>query len=207
MQLIKVKTCYYLRKAIIYELWAWRNNALQPLPTLLHADKDLKEAILEQRQLGWKVFLEGLISTKLIAYQQAYHKRYETYHRNFNWPQKAIKAGWNIITKMWDHRNEYIHQTNILEDIAGIKILNNTIKQERNRGLSTLPMLEFSHLFRLSEEELMKKSTEGKKDWLVTVKLARELHKDTNQQHDEFDTNDTLRNWIGLPKRKHKEDS
>ena len=93
MQLIRLHTCYYLRKAIIYQLWAWRKNVLQPLPTLKHVDNDLKEAILEQRQLGWKVFLEGLVSTKLIAYQQYYHKRTETQHRAFNWPQKAIKAG------------------------------------------------------------------------------------------------------------------
>ena len=200
-QLIKLHTSYDLRKAIIYELWAWRLNTLQPLPRLLHADEELQAAILEQRQLGWKVFLEGLISTKIIAYQQAHHNRTKTFHRYFNWPQKTIKAGWIILTQMWEHRNEYIHQTNIIEDMEGITILNNTIKKERNKGLSILPMLEFSHLFRLTEDELVAKSTEGKKDWLATVKLARELHEDNNQQHDDFDINNTLRNWIGLPKR------
>ena len=72
---------------------------------------------------------------------------------------------------------------------------------EHNKGLSKLPMLEFSHLFRLSMHELMKKSLEGKKDWLVTVRLGRNLYNDTSSP-DEFETNLTLRNWIGLPKRK-----
>ena len=86
--LIRINTNYYLRKAIIYGLWAWRQNALQPLPTLLHADEELKDIILEQRSLGWKVFLEGLISTKIIAYQKNYHRRSIHHHKAFTWPTK-----------------------------------------------------------------------------------------------------------------------
>lgn len=48
----------------------------------------------------------------------------------------------------------------------------------------------------------MKKSIEGKKDWLTTVKLARRLYEDRNIKVDEFDTNEALREWIGLPKHK-----
>ena len=197
-KLMQSKTNYYLRKAIIHELWAWRRNSLQPLPTLLYADETLKEAILEQRQLGWTVFLEGLVTTKIIAYQQAHYSLMETQQTYFNWPQKVIKAGWQIITQLWEHRNKQLHQTHIIEDMEGMHLLNRVIIEERNIGLSGLPMLEFSHLFRLSEEELMKKSTEGKKDWLATVKLARDLYKDPNKQIDEFETNTALRNWIGL---------
>ena len=70
-----------------------------------------------------------------------------------------------------------------------------------NIGLSDLPMLEYSHLFRIKEEELMQKLTEGEKDWLVAVKLARDLHNDKNKLEDEIENNNTLRNWIGLPKK------
>ena len=45
----------------------------------------------------------------------------------------------------------------------------------------------------------MQKSTEGKKDWLYTVKTGRILHKDHVSEDDEFDTNVSLRKWIGLP--------
>ena len=85
--------------------------------------------------------------------------------------------------------------------MESLSILYIIIKQERDIGLSALPMLEYSHLIRLSEAELMKKSTERKKDWLVTVKLARFLHDDNNIKEDEIDANDRLRNWIGLPKK------
>ena len=45
----------------------------------------------------------------------------------------------------------------------------------------------------------MNKSLEGKKDWLLVVKTGRDLHDDKGET-DKFDTNDTLRNWIGLPR-------
>ena len=50
-------------------------------------------------------------------------------------------------------------------------------------------------------KKLMKKSLESKKDWLANVKMAREVYGDTNQRHDEFDTNESLRLWIGLPNK------
>ena len=46
----------------------------------------------------------------------------------------------------------------------------------------------------------MKKSLEGKKDWLATVKMVQKLHNDRNMVEDEFDMNNALRAWIGIPK-------
>ena len=198
--LARLHTNYYLRKAIIYDIWDWRQNRIKARPTLLYADNELQDAVMEQRSLGWKVFLEGLISTKIIEYQRNFHLQSDRYDKAFTWPTKVIKAGWKLITAMWDYRNDALHQTPTIEDMEGIEVINKVIKQERNIGLSDLPMLEFSHLFRISEEELMKKSTEGKKDWLCTVKMARHLHQDRNKQEDEIDLNDTLRTWIGLPR-------
>ena len=84
--------------------------------------------------------------------------------------------------------------------MQGIKILNKTIKKEWEIGLNLLPPLEFSHLFRLKKEELMKKTVDGKKDWLAIVRLGRALYDDTLHINDEFETNTALRDWIGLPK-------
>ena len=43
----------------------------------------------------------------------------------------------------------------------------------------------------------MKKSIEGKMDWLMVVKTGRQIHNDYDLP-DEFDTNESLRMWIGL---------
>ena len=104
----------------------------------------------------------------------------------------------------WTYRNDTLRKPKTIQALQGITHLKETVQLEWERGLSSLPTLEFSHLFRIKKEELMKKSLEGKKGWLVTVKLERELHGDISNELDIFDKNDALRFWIGLPKRNKK---
>ena len=54
-------------------------------------------------------------------------------------------------------------------------------------------------MFRKKEDMLSRKSTQYKKDWLQTVRLARKLYSNNTTQ-DKFDTYPTLREWVGLPK-------
>ena len=60
--LIKLNSNFNLRKAVIKELRAWFNSSVPP--SLEYVDADLKNAILEQRGIGWRSFMEGLISKK-----------------------------------------------------------------------------------------------------------------------------------------------
>ena len=83
--------------------------------------------------------------------------------------------------------------------MEGKRELNKAILAEWNLGLGDLPAFEFTHFFRLKKDKLMKKSIDGKKDWLANVKMARELYSDRNKIVDEFNTNQALREWIGLP--------
>ena len=95
-------------------------------------------------------------------------------------------------------RNEALHKVEKIQELEGLQILNKSINKEWKIGLSELPMIEYSHMFRIKEKELMEKSIEGKKDWLLVVKLARELHEDKERVIDKFDKNEELREWIGL---------
>ena len=88
--------------------------------------------------------------------------------------------------------------------MQGVNVLNSVIQDQWNYGLGSLPSTEFSHLFRTKLEDLLKKSIKCKKNWLQTVKLGRSLHKDIRAREDEFDTNNALRLWIGLPRQKPK---
>ena len=101
---------------------------------------------------------------------------------------------------MWENRNSQLHKPDVILEMEGKKVLNKSILVEWEIGLSDLPAFEFTHFFRLKKEDLMKKSVEGKKDWLANVKMARSLYEDRHKVVDEFDTNEALRDWIGLPK-------
>ena len=107
--------------------------------------------------------------------------------------------------EIWNFRNDTIHKPINLHELEGKQLLEGNIIQEWERGLGGLPTLEFSHLFCLKRWDLIVKSLEGKKDWMATLKLDMELHNDQLLDPDEFETNDALWHWIGLPRQKNEE--
>ena len=200
--LIKQKTSYSLRKAIIIELRAWRD--MKPPPVWKNLDEQLKQAILEQRRIGWRSFLEGLLSTKVLQYQQQFLAVEYSDRKISSWSKKIIKAGWKLLMKMWENRNEHLHKPNKILEMEGRTELHKSLIAEWDLGLSELPAFEFTHFFRMKKEKLLKKSIEGKKDWLATIKMARVLYNDSHRIEDEFDTNYALSEWIGLPNKKEQ---
>ena len=157
--------------------------------------------MIEQRGIGWQQFLEGLISIKLSSYQHQYLINTESKRSIQSWCTRLIKNGWTIITTIWESRNNQLHTPDILNKLEGLDLLNKAIEKEWDHGLGKLPILEFSHFFRLKKDTLRKKTVEAKKDWLATVKMARELYKDITEE-DQFDSNNALREWIGLDRAK-----
>ena len=199
-RLIKHKTSYYLRKAIIQDLEAWRKGVSPP--DLDYADDQLKTAIILQRQLGWRVFLEGLVVRPLIQYQSKHLLERDTFITGATWAKRVIKDSWKFLLSIWEFRNDKTHEKDNMDTLEGIEILEEVILQEWKRGLGKLPALEFSQFFRIKKDKLFKKSTEWKKDWLLTVKLGRKLYADKKNTLDDFDTNPALREWIGLTSAK-----
>ena len=197
-KLMRIQTNKYLLWAIIKEINAWRNK--KAYPSIINLDLDLQLAIKEQRKVGWKLFLEGLVTHSIIQYQEEYYNSINS-RRSINlWTTKIIRNGWNIISSVWKNRNNYLHQENILQDMEGKQILDDTIKKEWNVGLSNLPLLEYRHMFKMKPTTILNKPISWKKDWLATIKLARQVHEDKNTLVDSFTNNNTLREWIGLDK-------
>ena len=165
--LIKNKTCYPLRKAIIRELGAWRNETAFPHWTSL--DNELLQAVMEQRRIGWCTFMEGLISTKITIYQKQYLALNFPDRKISSWTKKVIKAGWKLLMKMWQNRNDQLHLPDTLLEMEGKRELNRSILAEWALGLSDLPAFEFTHFFRLKKEKLLKKAKMSMKQKRQTV--------------------------------------
>ena len=197
---IKHKTSYYLRKAIIQDLEAWRKGTNPP--DLCYADDQLKAAILQQRQLGWRVFLEGLVVRTLIQYQNKHLLEQDSNINGATWAKRVIKDSWKFLLSIWEFCNKKTHEKDNMDTLEGIEILEEVILQEWKQGLGKLPALEFSQFFCIKKDKLLKKSTDWKKDWLLTVKLGKKLYNDRKNTLDDFDTNLALREWIGLTSAK-----
>lgn len=88
-KLIQIGTCSRLTMALKVELTAWRNN--MPRPSLTSLPQDIRIVIIAQRKIGWKTFLEGLISVEWKKYQKEYFREIESTRSSDLWASKVIR--------------------------------------------------------------------------------------------------------------------
>jgi exonuclease III len=182
--------------AIMKELQSWRENL--PLPDIDSLDRSLRAAITNQRLIGWRQFLEGLLAQDWIDFQQQHYLEINSKKTGLTWSTKIIKLHTNFLQQIWTGRNNQLHKTQIIQDLEGLPELLQSIRTEWNTGISTLPAVDFSHLFSLGLDNLLRKSVNAQKDWLAVVKLGRLLHQDPNINIDGFSTKGPLSRWIGI---------
>jgi hypothetical protein len=96
-KLHKLQTCNRLIVAIMKELQAWREGFQLPLLDYLSAD--LAAAIKQQRTIGWKQFLEGLIATDLVDYQDQYYSNTHPNKQGTTWTSNIIKLHVTLLQK------------------------------------------------------------------------------------------------------------
>ena len=193
--LLKIGTCPTIIMALKHELHLWRYNKLpsiQPFPTLL------QHAILEQRQIGWKNFLEGFVSTKWETYMAKHYKSVNSKQKAPTWASKLITYGIKALFNIWDNQNQQLHKTAQIHNMEGIPILLNSIKKEWNVGIGRLPASEYSQYLSVPINTILAKSHEWQKHWFMMVRQARILLDNTNLIDDEFSISSTLQKWIGI---------
>lgn len=197
VKLSSIDTSPLLRQAIEVELQHWSTGVVTaPSHYILPS---LQPAILEQRSIGWQSFLEGFISSKMLAYQATYYNNKNSKKSILSWSSIMIRAGWTVIFSLWQHRNEKLHHTPIAADLEGQGVLNAAISAELQIGAHTLPH-RFRHYFTFTEESIISRSLRERKNWFKTVRLAREKFGDTKLVNDEFsEIKGYYRRWVGLP--------
>ena len=194
--LVKIGTCTMAVRAIRNKIEAWRNNTAHP--NINHLPDDLATVIKAQRQIGWKSFLEGLFSIQWKQYQQAYFQEANSRRSADLWVSKAIRAGWTYIFTIWQERNEQLHRTDRIKDLAGRKEIIKAIKAEYRLGLGRLPAYGFSYMFKKKEEKLIQSDMETMIHWLATIKQGRIVYEDPNRIQDEFYSTGALYKTLDL---------
>lgn len=114
--------------------------------TLAFVDIQLKQAILAQQAIGWKVFLEGLMTHKVIKYQQECFERHFYMMKSTTWAKRAIEASWTLIMDIWQFCNEILQKPYNIDTMEGKVVLHETMRKEWDAGLSKLPILKFSYV-------------------------------------------------------------
>jgi hypothetical protein len=167
----KIHTCSKAIVAIMKELQAWRENL--PDLDIEHLSPSLSSVIINQRKIGWKQFLEGLLAKEWIKYQTNHYSQINSKKTGLTWSKKIFRFHVILLQRIWTGRNKQLHNTNRIHELEGLPELVHSICTEWSIGLSTLPAVDFSHLFSRSLEELLQKSIKSQKDWLAVIKLGR----------------------------------
>ena len=192
----KIDTCHHIIFAIHEELTAWRYD--RPPDDITHYPPPLNSAITHQRKLGWKNFLEGIISNKWNKVMHNYYAQKNSRRKSSTWAGKLITYSIKFIFHLWEYRNKQLHDTARIHDMEGLPRLQQSIKSELLIGLGLLPASEYSSYFTTTTDILFNKSLDSQKHWFLVVRQARILLDQLHLQHDEFTTSIPLQKWIGL---------
>ena len=135
----------------------------------------LRQAILQQDELGWGNLLKGFIGIQWRMVVEQHFLSINSQKSSVLWTSKLIRKIWDLQHQLWDDRNDTLHgdgQTIHLEELNAI---NEEITKQWIAGSNHLPSC-YRHLFQGEFRTLYQANIHHKQQWLTSVWLAREKH-------------------------------
>ena len=145
----------------------WTNNEMIPVPQLednsKEYDKLLREAIIEQNEIGWEHVFKGWLSAKWSAAQDKYYAErsrddpriQRNYHNGIAWSKTAVTLLQNLAFEVWKFRNKDIHGHNKLEEeqqkLRGVR---SKVKQEYAKRLNYPTRIQWRYFTRTLQDRL-----------------------------------------------------
>ena len=135
----------------------------------------VQRAFREQDSIGWYQFLMGRLSKSFAKAQSSHFKHLKQSKSGTSWVRSLIVQILELPWKMWDHRNQILHDPNHpskLEHQLDVAI---HIQEQFDLGDSTLWQQDKHMLHRYSPEHLGKLPLHLRESWLSQVQQARQL--------------------------------
>jgi hypothetical protein len=127
----------------------------------------------EQDAIGWRRFMEGMISSKMRAIQLDYHHRHGTLMSPKRWTCGLIQKLLETTHGQWIYRNIQIH-----DSVSGAQMtlrketIQREIEEQMERGGDGL-LEEDQWMLEVNLGDLEKTSGEREEYWLLAIKAAR----------------------------------
>ena len=99
-----------MEEAVIRVIKNHRNEKQEQDWTEWNGTEDIKEALVEQGQIGAEAFLSGMVSSKWAKAQSRYHNRIGSRKREIKWTATLTAKMIDMIADLWKHRNEALHK-------------------------------------------------------------------------------------------------
>ena len=166
-----------LAQVIIDNLTAWRQQSpFPPLPL----DRNIRAAVLDQDDIGWRSFLDGFISKKWKIVIEKHFQATGSRKSAELWTSKMVRQIWDMQWQLWMNRNETLYGEGNTIHLEEINAINEELTKQWMQGISDLPRTRYQHLFQGEFRLLYQKDHNQKRQWLTSVWLAREQHSATS---------------------------
>ena len=127
----------------------------------------LRNAIEDQRRINWDNLSKGYLSKEWsVLFKSWKGNKYQVSVPGF------LRLIWSAGKDMWEERNEPLHNQGNISDQRKQKEINQAIIREHQRDHTLLGEID-SRLYSEPLEEVLARSRNGKRDWLLRVHTAQ----------------------------------
>jgi hypothetical protein len=167
-----------MQEAIISGITSWRTTRNHHY---IANNQILRQAILEQGTIGWNNLFKGFISNQWKVIQKSHLEEIGSLKSPILWISRFQRRIWLIPWNLWQHRNGYLHNDGTTIHFHETVAIDQEITAEYETGRGALPS-SYSPLFQHNLANLLHQSTATKKEWLISVWVARDNHTPGHQR-------------------------
>ena len=130
--------------------------------------------IRDRDEIGWEGFCFGAVSYHLGQVQDGFLHECGRRLTGVAWMSQIVRKVWMIQHRIWQHRNQFVHQSGKSMHQHELEAVEHAIRYEYAVGQNDLPQL-YSGLFRQNISSILAKTVTSKLQWLDSVWSARDF--------------------------------
>ena len=152
--------------AIASRLQSWHQGL--PMEPYRH-EREVREAIAEQDQIGWWNFSLGRMSTKFAPIQSRHYESLGLRRTGAVWARKLITELNEILWEMWEHRNHVLHKTMTPQKEQQLENIREQIREQFVLGKIGLPKRDQHYVNPKKKSWALQLGLEDATRWLSSV--------------------------------------
>ena len=129
-------------------------------------------AAQDQRIVGCRGLMEGLLSIKWSAVQDAHYRQIGSRRTGSRWASLVVHCLWQFGFQLWEHQNSCLHSEELVANRRLSAKLNKAIHAEYRHGTAALPPSAL-YLFRLPEAKRKGTALIERERWLTLMTQER----------------------------------
>ena len=151
----------------------------------IHSPNSFQALSWSQDRIGWRKFMDGMISKEIIIIQQSYQVTCGSRQSLDKWAKGLVTKLLEVTHTQWLYRNVMVHDR-VTGAHATLRKEDIQLEIERQQALGSEDLLgDDKYLMEINLEDLATSSGERQEYWLLAIRAARLacMLRDQNNTH------------------------